>query len=348
MADIHTRSGFIPLSTDEENDGRPESPSAALAHSQSSLLHQVSHVPKLTLLNGLALVIGLQIGSGIFTVPSVVSQFVTTPGWGLVVWLLAGALVWTGAASFIELGLRVHSNGGIQEYLRASYGGSGDFMGFLFTWTWVAIAKPAANSVIATIAASYLTRPFLGDDAQLGPWLSRGIAVGCICLITTVNCLGATSGAKAANIFLVLKMSALCCIIIIGAGAWLGGSGEGVPKSETGWFGLPPESEELPLWQWIGNFVTAIFGAVFCYGGWETVGFVLGDMANPGRDLPIVITGSMIAVITGFILMNAAIYICLPLTVIRASTTVSVVRLTSRSPEKLGYRSHSRFSSTWN
>src|SRR5437773_2551732 len=72
----------------------------------------------LTRLNGLALVVSLQIGSGIFTAPSQVSQFVTSPGLGLLVWLLGGALVWTGAASFIELGLRIPSNGGIQEYLR--------------------------------------------------------------------------------------------------------------------------------------------------------------------------------------------------------------------------------------
>lgn len=51
-------------------------------------------------------------------------------------------------------------------------------------------------------------------------------------------------------------------------------------------------------------------------------------MAQPERDLPRVITGAMITVMTGFSLMNAAIYICLPFEVIRTSSTVAVVRMT--------------------
>lgn len=53
---------------------------------------------------------------------------------------------------------------------------------------------------------------------------------------------------------------------------------------------------------------------------------MLGDMANPQRDLPIVITSAMLTIITGFSMMNAAIYVVLPFETIRASTTVAVVR----------------------
>ena len=248
-----------------------------------SLASARSGPPKLTLLNGLALVISLQIGSGIFTMPSQISQFVPSPGFGLVVWLVAGLLVWTGAASFIELGLRVPSNGGIQDYLRAAYGEAhsddggkdasvgtrGELAGFLFTWTWVFLAKPAANGAIATIAANYLSRPWV-RDAALSPLVNRIIALACIGFVTFINCLGASSGAKAANVFLMLKLSALCSIIVLGLAAWVRGQGDGVPASpSSGWFGVAPElpGEQLS----VGNFVTAIFGAVFCYGGWETV-----------------------------------------------------------------------------
>lgn len=292
----------------------------------------------LTLVNGLALVIALQIGSGIFTLPSQVSQYVPSPGAGLLVWLVAGLLVWTGAASFIELGCRVPSNGGIQEYVRIAYGRArshhvddddddddygeeeerivdgyergeadaarrdatgdsgpaatamsarsqdqvgpqGELAGFLFTWTWVVLAKPAANGAIATIAANYLSRPFLPEPSPpsssaggLSPLASRLTALGCMAFITAVNCLGATSGAKAANVFLMLKLSALGSIILMGLFALVTGRrADGVPASGTGWFGQSEEDRETPLWQLLGDFVTATFGAVFCYGGWETV-----------------------------------------------------------------------------
>lgn len=287
---------FTPLISDDPDSANPtvddNGIASGSARSRSSSLSSSGggrvRPPKLTLLNGLALVISLQIGSGIFTIPSQVSQFVPSPGVGLVVWLVAGLLVWTGAASFIELGLRVPSNGGIQEYLRAAYGNKkchaeeeddsnkddeevgprGELAGFLFTWTWVFLAKPAANGAIATIAANYLSRPFSGDEG-LTPLMSRLIALACIAFITFVNCLGASSGARAANVFLMLKLTALCSIIVLGLVTWVGGRGAGVPSSpETGWFGASPKtSDELSM----GNFVTAIFGAVFCYGGWETV-----------------------------------------------------------------------------
>lgn len=287
----------------------------------------------LTLLNGLALVIALQIGSGIFTLPTQVSQSVPSPGAGLLVWLLAGLLVWTGAASFIELGCRAPSNGGIQEYVRVAYGNAkgggyddggsdeeeqggdgserdeevgtaqrgpdtagglmsqaaaatptgshddkvgprGELAGFVFTWTWVILAKPAANGAISTIAANYLSRPFLpgAPEAVLSPLAGRLTALACVGALTAVNCLGATSGAKAANVFLMLKLSALGSIILVGLFALVTGwRADGVPASGTGWFGWSAEDRGKPAWQLLGDFVTATFGAVFCYGGWETV-----------------------------------------------------------------------------
>jgi amino acid transporter len=100
-------------------------------------------------------VISLQIGSEIFTIPTQINHNVLTPGAGVSVWLLAGALVWTGAASFTELGLTITENGGIQEYLRHCYG---EFMGCLFTWTWVIISKSASMAAITAVFANYICR----------------------------------------------------------------------------------------------------------------------------------------------------------------------------------------------
>ncbi|KXH48777.1 large neutral amino acids transporter small subunit 1 [Colletotrichum simmondsii] len=309
------------LRTDETSPFLQRPPASARSRDTSPAASAASASHKLTLFNGLAIVISLQIGSGIFSVPSQISQFVTAPGYGLLAWLFGGLLVWTGAASFIELGLRIPNNGGIQEYLRACYG---EFAGFLFTWVWCTIIKPAANSMIATIFADYLTEAFVANQETLPPWVSKVVAASCIVTMTLVNCLGATAGAKAANLFLFLKMTALTIIIVLGCGVWAFGHGEGVPSSEYGWFGQAPEQREISLWEWLGDFGTATFGALWCYAGWEMVGFVLGDMKNPRRDLPLVINGSMIVVIIGFMLMNAALYVCLPMSVMQTSSTVAV------------------------
>lgn len=51
----------------------------------------------------------------------------------------------------------------------------------------------------------------------------------------------------------------------------------------------------------------------------------MGDMKDAEGDLPFVINCSMTVVIAGFVLLNAALYTCLPMEVMRASNTVSVV-----------------------
>lgn len=67
---------------------------------------------------------------------------------------MAGVLVWTGTASFTELGSTVPPwKAASRDYLRASWG---DDMGYFFSWIWVGAATPAGNAVISTIFADYL------------------------------------------------------------------------------------------------------------------------------------------------------------------------------------------------
>jgi L-type amino acid transporter 6 len=218
---------------------------------------------RLTFTNGLALVIGLQIGSGIFSAPSQVSKHVVSAGSGVTVWLLAGLLVWTGAASFIELGLAIPRNGGVQEYLRHCYG---DFLGFLFTWIWVVISKPSAMAMVSIVFSDHFCRvAFPATWTSL--LLSKCMAFVGLWLITFVNCLGVRTGALAANGFLFLKLFAVFSIALVGAAFATTGKSEGPSSSGDGWFG----KDSWMTWVSLGNYVTALFGALFCYGGWETV-----------------------------------------------------------------------------
>lgn len=57
------------------------------------------------------------------------------------------------------------------------------------------------------------------------------------------------------------------------------------------------------------------------------VGFVAGEMINPIRDLPRVLNSAMVIVIIGFVFVNGALYIALPIESIRERGTVAVVRL---------------------
>jgi hypothetical protein len=104
-----------PLETlDIAEDEDAESSGTSSFSFAGSVRPGLSGLPRiLTNLNGLALVIGLQIGSGIFLAPSVVISKVQSPILAVLVWLLVGVLVWTGAASFIELETRISIDSGL-------------------------------------------------------------------------------------------------------------------------------------------------------------------------------------------------------------------------------------------
>ena len=222
----------------------------------------------LTLWNGLALVLSIQIGAGVFTAPWQVSNHVVSPAVGLTVWLFAGLLVWTGAASFIELGTAIPKNGGVQEYLRHCYG---DLYGCMFTWSWIFIRKPAAMAIISTIFADYLYQSVFGTW-KAPQVVLKIVSIGALSLVTAINCLGAKSGALVAGGFLVLKLCAVFFITLIGLWAVLARH-EGLkpPGQDASWSHTYPLSGQYGSWVIIGNYTSAVYGSLLCYGGWEAV-----------------------------------------------------------------------------
>ena len=228
-------------------------------------------------MNGLALVVGLQIGSGIFSSPAVVSSHVPSPLAAILVWIFAGLLVWTGASTLGELGCAIPQNGGIQEYLCQCYG---DFPSCLFAWTWLLIAKPCANAMASFILAEHLSRAVWGTEGN-SDWANTVIALLSVTLITFINCLGASSGARAANAFLVIKLFAIVSIGVVGLsfGLLQLNLQRGVAiaaRQDIKHTGLPIANatggpEQLIPKMDFGSYVTALFGALFAYGGWENV-----------------------------------------------------------------------------
>src|ERR1700760_1808302 len=197
----------------------PDSPRSSLGQDDNLIQEEDSLVEsqapsntKLNVLDGIALVIGLQIGSGIFSAPSQVSSNVNSPGEAILVWVVAGLLAWTGAASFIELGLAIPRNGGIQEYLQYCYG---DFVGFLFTWTWTVIVKPAANAVIATVLGDYLSSMFSPSHQPI-MILSKILGCLAVAIIGFINCLGARTSRNVATGFMIFKLILGFSIISVG------------------------------------------------------------------------------------------------------------------------------------
>jgi L-type amino acid transporter 6 len=229
----------------------------------------------LTFLNGLALVIGSQIGSGIFAAPSVVIAKLSSPIAAVFTWFLAGVFVWAGASSFIELGTRVPHNGGMQEYLRHCYG---DLYGFLFAWGWLLVARPCGMAMVALVFSEYLFKGTLPDQ-DISMWTLKAVALLAILFITLLNCMGTHVGTGSATVFLILKIFGLASIIVSGFIFQFTGSknqGQYDPRDVTdqGWVNpsslAATETGFSWIWMSLGNFTDALFAALFAYAGVST------------------------------------------------------------------------------
>jgi L-type amino acid transporter 6 len=234
----------------------------------------------LSFLSCLALVVGLQIGSGIFSAPAAVRSHVGSIWLALLAWLLAGILAATGAASFVQLGTLVPDNGGIPEYVRYAYG---DFFGFSSAWAWIFVSRPLAMAMVSLIFAEYLFKAMFPDDAVSLLGL-RAASILAITLITLFNSMGTRVGTGIGNVFLVLKVLGLASIAIAGTVAVLFGSrssSDGTNETVHAFqrnsiHDTKRDKTDLyngvsDFWTALGGFVDAVLSAVFAYGGWESV-----------------------------------------------------------------------------
>src|SRR5579871_3936784 len=106
-----------------------------------------------SLIQTVALSIGVTIGSGIFRVPATVAAQLQTPGPILLCWVLGGLVALCGALTVAELAGALPRSGGVFAYLLEAYG---SLPAFLFGWTELVVIRAAALGATATIFAEYL------------------------------------------------------------------------------------------------------------------------------------------------------------------------------------------------
>lgn len=233
----------------------------------------------LTYLNGLSLIVGLIIGSGIFSSPAQVNANMGSPGAALIIWVIAGILAWTGAASYAELGGAIPLNGGAQVYLGKIFG---ECFGFLFTWVAVLVLKPGSAAIVAIIMGEYLVRAFIGAEAEtMNVWVSKSVALVGLSLVTFLNCVSTRLGTRLNDMLMFLKFVALLGVTVIGiVVAVTGYSAKGTTANaewkEHEWF----EGTKMDASAW----AVALYAGLWAFDGWDNVSFNCNFTYEKSRD----------------------------------------------------------------
>src|SRR5437773_6435750 len=126
----------------------------------------------LRLVDGLAMVVGIMVGSGIFRTPGLVAAQLGRPWLTFIAWILGGVLALLGALCFAELTTRYPRAGGKYVYVREAFGPRA---GFVVGWVEGAAVYPVAIAAIAVVAGEYTGR-LAGLGVGHTHWLGAGMA----------------------------------------------------------------------------------------------------------------------------------------------------------------------------
>ena len=275
--------------------------------------------------HAMAIVVGTIIGSGIFLVPSEMMKAVGSSGLVYLAWIVGGLLSLFGAMTYAELGSMMPYAGGEYVYLRGAYG---DRTGFLYMWTWFAVAKPASIASVTSglartlgifavfhwLDTAALEMPIRGTGGHILILWSQLFAIAVTWLITGLNYLGIKKAGDFQVVFTVLK--ALLILVVAGfcfssaMGNW-GNFTTSLPHATGG----------------LGGFMIALIATLWAYDGWNDLTMVAGEVKRPERNLPLALIGGLFVVGVLFMATNAAIQYILPAVQIAASPRPAVAAL---------------------
>ena len=118
---------------------------------------------EITLINGITVIVGSIVGSGIFVSPTGVLVRTESVGLSLVVWFFGGVFSLIGSYCFAELGCAIVKSGADYAYIYEAFG---PLMAFLRLWVEVFVVRPCTVTIVALTFAYYIIEPLFPDCEQ--------------------------------------------------------------------------------------------------------------------------------------------------------------------------------------
>ena len=242
------------------------------------------------LAGGVALIVGITIGGGIFRKPPTIAGLVPNPVVIMGLWIAFGLISICGALAVAELSSLLPRAGGVYVFLREAYG---DAAAFVFGWLYVLVTTPTAIAALATVFAEFLLN-LLG--VPVASSTVQAIAIAAIVTLTGANVLGARVGAAVSEVTTLVKVTALAAIIL---GAFLLGKGS-LSNITAG--GVVER----------GGLARAVASVFWTYDGWIAVSMIAGEVVAPERLMKRIIIIGMLVIVTLYIGANLAYLYMMP------------------------------------
>lgn len=260
---------------------------------------------KLGALDGAAIVVSNVVGGGIFIVPAVVAQLAPSPFAMLGVWLLGGALAFSGALAYAELATLRPRAGGEYVYLKEAYG---PLLGFLTGWTSFVAGFSGAIAASAVGMAGILGRfiPAAADTTPIFsvslPFVSltlspqAAVALAAIAGLSAIHSAGLGPGRFVHNLLAGLKVAALVAVVALGFSIGRGSIANYSVGSATT----------------VANWMFALIPVMFSYSGWNAAAYVTEEIRRPERNVPRALLLGTVAVVLIYLSLNLVYLYAMP------------------------------------
>ncbi len=255
--------------------------------------------PTLTMLDAVAMIVGIVIGAGIFKAPSIVAGSVSSEQVFIALWIAGGVISLVGALCYAELGSAFPNTGGEYYFLNRAFGGK---VGFLFAWARMSVVQTGAIAAIAFVFGDYATQLF-----SLGPRSPVIYALLAVAGITVLNIAGTRESKLLQNILTIALACAMLAVIIAGLG------GAAAPAAVAA-----APSSSAPMFSQL-----ALIFILLTYGGWNEAAYLTAEIRDGRRNIVRALMLGILVVTVLYVLLNLAYVNVLGLAGMKASKAVA-------------------------
>lgn len=233
------------------------------------------------------------IGTGVFTSVGFQLSSIQNTWSILLLWVAGGLLALFGAFAYAELGTHFKESGGDYIYLSRIFH---PMLGYLSAWAGLTVGFSAPVALAAMAFTKYLA-PF---GLQGNVWL----AIAIIVLIGLMHSFTIRHSSRLQNISTIIKVVFIIILIILGFG--ISGNGNNAVMLDNSW-----HQEILKP-----GFAVSMVYVAFAYTGWNAAAYVVDEIKNPAKNLPLALIGSTLFV--------SVIYVLFQLVLLRNATVTQM------------------------
>ena len=167
--------------------------------------------PALSLVDAVALIVGIVVGAGIFRVPSLVAANAGSETAFLAAWAVGGLVSLVGALCYAELASTFPSAGGDYHFLTRAYGKK---LSFLYAWARISVIQTGSVALLAFIFGDFASQIF-----RLGEFSSAIYAALIVVLLTAINIAGIGFGTGTQKLLTAIEVLGVLAVIVAGIAA---------------------------------------------------------------------------------------------------------------------------------